>query len=30
MTLVDVPGYGENMPEHYVQSVEQYVKIRKK
>lgn len=29
LTLVDMPGYGENMPEHYVQSVENYVKTRK-
>lgn len=28
-TLVDQPGYGENMPRHYVRTVEEYLKIRK-
>lgn len=28
-TLVDQPGYGENMPKHYIETVEQYLKIRK-
>lgn len=29
LSLVDMPGYGENMPENYVQSVENYLRTRK-
>lgn len=29
-SLVDMPGYGENMPHHYVSSVESYLQTRKK
>ena len=27
-SLVDLPGYGQNMPPHYVQSVEPYLRSR--